>query len=187
MTGLVCWLIQRRLGAYRDGELGPAARAKTAGHLARCKACGSELALLGRLRAAVVRVEVPDPGEAAWEAFWPGVRARLAAPPVPEPRRRPEPRRWASVVRDSRIAVGSAVAVAAVAVLAVLAPWEPSPAPEAPRLAVPLTARPVTPPSPVSSVVVHAVETEAPDSSVMIFSNEEPGVTVVWVFGLERT
>jgi anti-sigma factor RsiW len=196
MTGFVCWIIKRRLDAYQDGELGPAARAKTAAHLARCKGCASELAALGRLRTAFVGAEIPDPGEGVWNAFWPQVRTRLTA--TPEPKRRI----WMSVAGHPRIAFGSAVAVAAVAVLAVLAPWAPwltpFPSPEAPRVVAPVvppgtapapaSGSPTTPvPVPGSNVVVHAVETEAPDSSVMVFTNEEPGVTVVWVFGLERT
>jgi hypothetical protein len=36
-------------------------------------------------------------------------------------------------------------------------------------------------------LVVQAVETADPDSSVMVFTREEPDVTVVWVFGLQRT
>ena len=196
MTGFVCWIVKRRLDAYQDGELGSVARAKTAAHLARCEGCASELAALGRLRAALVGAEIPDPGEGVWNAFWPQVRTRLAA--APEPKRRI----WTPLAGHPRIAFGSAVAVAAVAVLAVLAPWapwlSPFPSPQAPQVAVPVvppatapapaSGSPTTPvPVPGSGVVVHAVETEAPDSSVMVFTNEEPGVTVVWVFGLERT
>lgn len=190
MTGLVCWLIKRRLDAYQDGELGPAARAKMAAHLGRCEGCASELAALGRLRTALVGAEIPDPGEGVWNAFWPQVRMHLTATPEPERRI------WMSIAGHPRIAFSSAVAVAAVAVLAVLAPWAPwlapFPSPEAPQVAAPVvptapaSGSPTTP-VPGSNVVVHAVETEAPDSSVMVFTNEEPGVTVVWVFGLERT
>jgi hypothetical protein len=36
-------------------------------------------------------------------------------------------------------------------------------------------------------VVVQSVETADPQSSVMIFTNPDSDVTVVWVFGLEAT
>jgi hypothetical protein len=35
--------------------------------------------------------------------------------------------------------------------------------------------------------MVHSVETADPESSVMVYTNPESDMTVVWVFGLERT
>jgi hypothetical protein len=58
----------------------------------------------------------------------------------------------------------------------VLAPWQ-QPTPITPAVTVL--------PSP-PTVVVQSVETEDPDSSVIVFSNPD-AETVVWVFGLERT
>lgn len=192
MTNLTCWLLRRRLGAYRDGELSPAARARTEAHLARCGRCAAELATLGRLAAALA-IDLPEPPAAVWEAFWPGVRARLAVADV-EPEPEPAPRRlWAPVLARPALAFGSAIAVAAVAVLALFGPWSATPVPEAPRLVQPSTAQAPTGVAPggvvpvsFPPVVVQSVET-APDSSAMVFTNPESDVTVVWVFGLDRT
>jgi hypothetical protein len=93
-----------------------------------------------------------------------------------------------------------------VAVLAVVGPWTPRPkappvsiAPSPTAPAVPTSPADPTLPAPGSSptglsvsspvphVIVQAVETADPNSSVMVFTNEDPGVTVVWVFGLEPT
>jgi anti-sigma factor RsiW len=202
MKGFACWNTQRRLGGYADGELGPAARARTAAHVNGCARCASELAALGRLRAMLTGASVPDPGDTVWEAFWPQVRMRLAAPAESERVAPPMPRWWESITGHPRVALGSALAVAAVALLAVLPSWTPWPAPPSglsvePPAGAPTIAMPPAgsaPASgglpallPVSNVVVQALETEDADSEVMVFANEEPGATVVWVFGLERT
>ena len=179
MRNPVCWLTRRRLGAYRDGELGPAAGAKVEVHLARCPDCAADLAVLGRLRVAL-SLQIPEPPEAVWDAFWPQVRARMAAA-------EPAPRgAWDPILAHPRLAFGSVVAAAALALLAVLAPWRSVTVPEAPKVAqssMPGAVVPVAAPA----VVVHSVETAAPDSSVMVFDNPAADVTVVWVFGLERT
>ena len=182
---LICWLTQRRLGAYRDGELGPAARTKTAAHLTGCPRCAGELDGLTRLRAALT-IEAPELPEGVWQAFWPQVRARMAASPPPEPHWRPV---WDRVVGHRRLALGSAVAAAALAVLAVFAPWQ--------RVGERFRAPVVHSPSAVTSgppagasiqqVVIQSVETADPQSSVMVFTSPESDVTVVWVFGLEPT
>ena len=67
-----CWLIQRRLGAYQDGELSPGSRHRVEAHVRGCTQCGRELSALGRLRAALA-VDTADPPEAVWAAFWPQV------------------------------------------------------------------------------------------------------------------
>ncbi|MGH2667744.1 MAG: anti-sigma factor family protein [bacterium] len=185
MSGVICWLTRRRLGAYQDGELAPAARAKIAAHLERCPACDAELSALGRLRAELAAV-APEPPEAVWAAFWPQVRTRLAAESFPASR----PRRvWESVLGSPRLTLGSALAAAALLVVVTLAPWRDAPMPpEGPPVSALPSPTPSTPASPVRThVVVQAVETADPNSSVMVFANEEPDVTVVWVFGLERT
>jgi anti-sigma factor RsiW len=179
MRNLVCWLIRPRLGAFQDGELGPAARAKTTAHLARCPACAGERAALGRLRASLAS-RLPEPSEAAWGVFWPQVRARIAAAPAAAPMPgRPgllSLRAWG----PWRLAFGSGLA-AALAVVLVLAPWQREPdRPDDPRVAGP--GGPAT-----RAVVVQSVETADPQSSVMIFTNPDSDVTVVWVFGLEAT
>lgn len=185
---LGCWLTRRRLGAYVDGELGPAARRTVASHLARCSACSADLAALERLRAHLARWAVPEPSEEEWTAFWPAVRARL---PVSDTRVPAAPAvRWRGWVRaHPRLAFASAVATAAVGVLAFLMPWRVPvqivDTPQGPGPAAPVPT--VASEAPVGQVVVHAVETDDPNSSVMVFRAEEPGVTVVWVFGLEQT
>jgi anti-sigma factor RsiW len=172
MPSFVCRLIRRRLGAFQDGELGAVARAKTTAHLARCPGCAAELAGLGRLRAALTAAP-PAPPEAVWDAFWPQVRARMAAVPTAE---RPTLRAGFGV---GRFAFGSALAAVALTVIAVVAPWQPAPLrPEPPAVA--LAPTPAT-------VVVQSVETADPQSSVMVYTNPESDVTVVWVFGLEPT
>jgi anti-sigma factor RsiW len=176
MPSFVCRLIRRRLGAFQDGELGAVARAKTTAHLARCPGCAAELAGLGRLRAALTAAP-PEPPEAVWDAFWPQVRARMAAAPTEA---RPTLRAaWPPLFGAGRFAFGSALAAVALAVIAVVAPWQPEPIrPESPAIALA--------PTP-AAVVVQSVETADPQSSVMVYTNPESDVTVVWVFGLEAT
>jgi anti-sigma factor RsiW len=181
MTNPICWLIRRRLGAYRDGELGPAAHGKTRTHLGRCPACAAELAALDRLRTTLA-VAAPEPSAATWDVFWPQVRARLATSPQPE---RAARRAWTPLVEHPRLAFASAVAVAGLALFAVLAPWQSLLLPEPPRLSGPV-APPESSKAP-TPVVVQSVETEAPNSSVMVYTHSEAEVTVVWVFGLEPT
>jgi anti-sigma factor RsiW len=185
--GIRCWLTRRRLDAFRDGELEPKVRASTAAHLTRCAACAAELAALERLRTALL-VEAPEPPAAVWDTFWPQVRTRIATS-VPEP----EPRRlWRPVLTYPRLAFGSALAATALVVLAVLAPWQR--APETPQLPV-VGGGSGTMPAPAESptsgaqptVVVQSVETADPQSSVMVYTNQESDMTVVWVFGLEPT
>jgi anti-sigma factor RsiW len=176
MPSFVCRLIRRRLGAFQDGEMGAAARAKTTAHLARCPGCTAELAGLGRLRAALTSA-VPGPPEAVWDAFWPQVRARVATAPGEErPTRRAV---WSPPVGVGRFAFGSALAAVALTIIAIVAPWQPEPIrPESPLVALA--------PAP-ANVVVQSVETADPQSSVMVYTNPESDVTVVWVFGLEPT
>jgi anti-sigma factor RsiW len=183
MGNPLCWLIRRRLGAYQDGELSPAARAKTAGHLARCAGCAAEAAALETLGRALA-VEAPEPDDAVWDAFWPQVRARIAAAgPAEEAAALPRSAwTWRWVLGDRRLAFGSALAAVALALaVTVLAPWR-QPEPTAPAPAPVAVAPPQD-----ASVVVQSVETADPQSSVMVFSNPDADVTVVWVFGLERT
>src|SRR3972149_1341120 len=82
MRNPVCWLIRQRLGAFQDGEVGPAARARTSAHLAPGPARAGGVAGPARRRAGAGRAgRRPEPPEAVWDAFWPQVRARIAAAP----------------------------------------------------------------------------------------------------------
>jgi len=164
--------VRRRLGAYRDRELSPGRQARVEGHLAVCAGCQAELRGLERL-ARWFSASVPEPPEAFWQAFWPSVRARLEPAPAPA--------RWerllGPLLGHPRLALGSA-AGAALVTLALLVPWT------AERLLTPapdLTA-PVA-----EAMAIHSVETSQPDSSVMLFTNQDQDLTVIWVFGLDRT
>lgn len=179
MLNPLCRLIRRRLDAYQDGELGPSARSRTAGHLARCAGCAAEAASLEKLDAALA-VQVPEPAEAVWDAFWPQVRARMAvAGPAEEVAIPARPAwTWRSVLGDRRLVYASALAAAALAV-AILGPWELG------RVDPPSKVADLPQPNP--AVVVQSVETDDPQSSVMVFNHPDQDMTVVWVFGLEQT
>ena len=185
MQRIICRFIQKRLDAFQDGELAPADRARTEAHLARCPTCAGELATLGRLRTALTAA-IAEPPDAVWDAFWPQVRSRIAAAPLEAESTRPA---WLSGLGPWRFVIGSGLAVA-LALLAVFAPWQRQPdqpsglqiampaAPaEAPRVGLPVT----------PAAVVESVETGDPQSSVMVFTNPDAEMTVVWVFGLEAT
>jgi anti-sigma factor RsiW len=180
-----CWLVGRRLGAYQDGELSRAARRRVEGHVRACDRCGAELAALARLRTALT-VEPTDPSEAVWTAFWPQVRARIAASP-PAPASAWE-RVWETARAQPRLGIASALAAAALAVLAVVAPWQrapeqaPSPVPAAGGLEVASGQ-----PAGLDQVVIQSIETDDPDVPVMVYASPESDVTVLWVFGLPRT
>lgn len=178
-----CWLVRRQLDAYQDGELSPRARGRVASHVGRCEACGRELTALGRLRKALTPTAVDAP-EAVWAAFWPQVRARIAtAAPAPEPTWR---RVWGALRSRPRLALAPALAAGALAVVAVVAPWQRAPQPPAPP---PATGSGVATgqPAALDQVVIQSIETADPDVPVMIYSSPDSDVTVLWVFGLERT
>src|SRR5437016_612053 len=183
-----CWSIRRLLGAYHDGELGREARARVEAHLTRCRVCTSESASLTCIRVAM-RADGAVPPEAVWEAFWPQVRMRLQGSPAPEPRWR---RVWRDAPARPRLAFGSALAVAALAGLAVLAPWQrleqhPPVTTSIPSGGAVLPGGDPSAGTPPSYAVVQSVETADPQSSVMVYTNPDSDVTVVWVFGLENT
>src|SRR5215470_542207 len=117
-----CWLIRRRLGGYRDGELSPGSRRWVDTHLQGCEPCSRELGALDRLHG-VLALDVADPPEGVWTAFWPQVRDRIATPAT-----RPEPVRrslWGPA--RPRLSFAPALAAGALAVLAVVAPWQRAP------------------------------------------------------------
>lgn len=170
---LGCFRVRGRLGAYRDRELPPRSRARMEAHLARCAGCHAELRVLDRL-AQQLSVPVPEPPEAVWQAFWPRVRAGLPpAPRVPTWRER----LLGPVLSHPRLALGTAVGMA-LTLLALLAPWTSERA-IAPRLeqAVPVA----------EAMGVQSVEASEPGASVMVFTNADQQLNVIWVFGLDRT
>jgi hypothetical protein len=119
---------------------------------------------LDRLRRLVRSAEVPvDPD---WSGFWPAVRLRIAseAPrPVREAWWLPF---WKPVWGHPRVAMGS-LAVSSLAAALVLWPSAPVTVPRAP-------------------VVVQDVSTTDPNRSVMVYSNPDDDVTVIWVFNPEE-
>lgn len=180
-----CWLIRRRLGAYRDGELVAGARRRVEAHLRGCEPCSRQVEALARLRTALT-LDAVEPSEAVWTAFWPQVRARIAAP-EPTPASVWE-RAWGAVGVRPRLALAPALAAAALAVLAVVAPWQRAPQPVPSPASVaggPETAG--LQPAGLDQVVIQSIETEDPDLPVMVYASPESDVTVLWVFGLPRT
>jgi anti-sigma factor RsiW len=181
-----CWLVRRRLGAYQDGELSVGTRNRVSAHVRGCEPCGRELAALGRLRA-VLTLDAVGPSEAVWTAFWPQVRARIAAPAPAS-----EPAWWQArggMRTRPRLGLAPALVAGALAVLAVVTPWK--------RVPQPLTPAPVPvagaldttgiQPAALDQVVIQSIETEDPDVPVMVYASPESDVTVLWVFGLPRT
>lgn len=184
MATPLCWLIRRRLGAYQDGELVGRARARVERHLGRCQACGRELADLGRLRGALA-LDVAEPPEAVWAAFWPQVRSRIDAPPAPAAERS-WARVWGAVAGRPRLALAPALAAGALAVLAVVVPWQRAPQPTHPPGPGGSGAALVQPAA-LDEVVIQSIETDDPDIPVMVYASPESDLTVLWVFGLEPT
>ena len=187
--GFFCWLTRRRLGAYHDGELGGGARSRVEAHLTTCPGCSAESGALTRLQAALAD-HGPEPSEAVWAAFWPQVRMRLAAAAAPESSRRDS---WTLAPAGPRYLLSSALAAAALAVIAVLAPWQrlehhaPAGGPGSPALVAAVIPGSDALGQPSPPLLVQSVETADPESSVMVYASPESDLTVVWVFGLERT
>lgn len=180
-----CWLIRRRLGAYQDGEILPGARNRVGAHLRGCEPCSRELQGLARLRT-VLALDAATPSEAVWTAFWPQVRARIAAPaPVTES---VWGQVWGAVRVRPRLGLPPALAAAALAVLAVVAPWQRAPqlTPSPASVAGGLEPAGIQPAG-LDQVVIQSIETEDPDTPVMVYASPESDVTVLWVFGLPRT
>jgi hypothetical protein len=133
-------------------------------HASHCSGCRAEVERLGRLRMLVqsARVEVPDP---EWSGFWPAVRVRIA-------RETPVPMRdawwmpyWKPVWGHPRMAL-SGVLVSTLAVALVM--WPSVHAPMSRAVA--------------AAVEVQDVSSPDPERSVMVFSNPDDDVTVIWVF-----
>ena len=180
-----CWLIRRRLGAYQDGELSAGARSRVGQHIRGCGPCRLQLEALGRLRTALT-LDAVDPSEAIWTAFWPQVRARIAAP-APA-RSGAWERTWGGVRVRPRLGLAPALAGGALAVLAVVAPWQRAPQQTPSPGSVGGGVETVgVQPAALDHVVIQSIETDDPDIPVMVYASPESDVTVLWVFGLPRT
>ncbi len=165
-----CWRTQKALGPYRDGELSPGRRTRVERHLAECPACRTEVAQLDRM-AALLCTPISSPPDAVWQAFWSQVRVRLST----VERSRPLPwvvRWWPPLLTQPRFAMGSAALAVA---LVVFGTWQGIQWMGSPSAITPL------------GVVVQSVESDDPNSTVMVFSHPDQELTVVWVFGLDQS
>jgi len=156
-----CLWSRPRLERLVDGTLAPWMDGAVTRHVSRCPGCGREIERLRHLRDMVrsVDLDVADPD---WSGFWPAVRVRIA-------QETPRPMRdawwlpfWKPVWGHPRMVL-SGLAVSTLALALVL--WPSAPVSR-----------------PVSAVEVQDVSTADPDHSVMVFSNPEDDVTVIWVF-----
>jgi hypothetical protein len=164
MPTLGCLWNRPRLERLVDGALGAWMARITSAHVAGCRGCGEEVERLHRLRQLVRTAGTPvaDPD---WAGFWPAVRLRIAseAPrPVREAWWLPF---WKPVWGHPRVALGSLM-VSGLAAALVLWPSSQVTVPRA--LAAP--------------VVVQDVSSPDPNRSVMVYSNPDDDVTVIWVF-----
>lgn len=157
MASLKCFWMRRRLAPYLDGALsGPEAGA-VAAHLQTCAGCQGEASGLERLKGLVGSTLLSAP-DPDWSGFWGGVRHRILT-------ERPRREGWGLY---PRLALGGALAGL---LLMAAALWPRGPQ-EIPIL------RP--------GVVVNAVETAQPEGNLMVFTNPEDEMTVIWVFGLDQ-
>lgn len=164
MPSLGCLWNRPRLERLVDAALGPRMGRIAAAHVARCDRCGGEVERLHRLRA-LVRSAEPAVVDPDWAGFWPSVRMRIA-------REAPRPAReawwlpfWKPVWGHPRVALGS-VMVSSLAAALVLWP----------------SAQVTVPRAQAAPVVVQDVSTADPNRSVMVYSNPDDDVTVIWVF-----
>lgn len=163
------------LSRYADGEVSSGRRRRIEVHLEACAACRDALEairLIGREVAAQGRIPPPD---GARGAFWPAVRARIAAGPGPAP---PSLlswiREWARdwLIVEPRRALGGAAA--AILILAVgWVAWRAS-APAPPRLGN------------GNGPVVEALEA-GPRAQVMLFAPSGSRMKIIWIFEQEGT
>lgn len=163
MSTLGCLWSRPRLERLVDGSPDARPGRLAVSHVARCADCRAQVEELQRLRALVREAEAPVP-EPDWSAFWPAVSRRIAA-------EHPKPVRdawwlpyWKPVWGHPRVAL-SALAISTLVAFLVL--W-PSAETTTPALAGP--------------VQVEEVSTTDPNRSVMVYSNPDDDVTVIWMF-----
>jgi anti-sigma factor RsiW len=160
---LTCYRTRRRIGAYLDGALDQAMARSAAAHLASCGSCQREADELRRLRGLLRRNLAPAAPD--WTGFWQGVVRGIEdqrnARPVPA--KRP----WWHLARRPSWALGGALTAALLLSIGV---WQWTPGSR-------LTD---------AGVLVTSASTDDPRGTVMVYSNPEQDVAVVWVFGLDK-
>jgi hypothetical protein len=133
-------------------------------HAAQCQGCRREVERLRQLRV-LIRSAEGDIADPEWSGFWPAVRLRIA-------QEAPRPVRdawwlpyWKPVWGHPRVAL-SGLVISTLAIALVF--WPSVHAPVSRAVASP--------------VQVQDVSTADPNRSVMVFSNPDDDVTVIWVF-----
>ncbi len=110
-----CQEIQRKLGAFLDGELNPEEGKIISDHLDSCPACQAEWEALSKLDNLVAENQGLDPGEEAWQRMRDGI-GRAITPG--KARHRAGIMNWLSWLLSPRYAVVKVGTVVAVAVMA---------------------------------------------------------------------
>jgi anti-sigma factor RsiW len=155
---LKCYRTRQRLSAFLDGALDETTTRATVAHLTSCDACQKEADQFRRLHALLQRTAAAAP-EPDWTGFWPGV-VRGVQDAKRAPAARPRRAFW-----QPRWALSGAVA----AILMSLGVWQMIPGPATTD----------------AGVVVSSARTEDPRGTVVVYSNKEQDVAVVWVLGLD--
>lgn len=165
-----CFWNRRRLERHVDGALSARQARSVEGHLAGCEGCRGERDRLARLHA-LLQNSLPAPADPEWSRFWSGVRTRIV-------REHPEPFRepwwlpiWKPFWGHPRLALGGVMA----GVFALTLSFWPGG-----EVAVPGAAW-------ASPVVVQDVSSSDPHRGVMVYSNPDHDVTVIWVFNPDQT
>jgi anti-sigma factor RsiW len=161
---LTCYRTRRRIGALLDGALDPGTARSTAAHVAACAGCRREADGLRRLRSLLQRNLAPASPD--WTGFWQGIVRGIEDQRHARPASAPRP--WWQLAWRPRLALGSALAAALLITLGVWQAMPPGPRPSA-----------------EAGVMVTSARTDDPHGTVMVYSNPEQDVAVVWVFGLE--
>lgn len=166
MRPVSCLWQRSRLESHVDGALGPRARRAVQDHLARCPVCRVRVESIERMRG-LLRSTVTPPADLDWSTFWVGVerRIRTEAPrPVGNRWWRPL---WKPVWGHPRLASAAALALALLTATLWMGTDDLGPAGE-------------------TTVTVQDATTDS-KGSVMVYSNRDHDMTVVWVLAADGT